>query len=223
MTTASFMTGSVAQRLGPSRRRSPAVFTGRSLPEAYTRRSLPPRRVHDHRRPGQTDERADHIDRSGRYPSGTMPQAIEPATKIPLSVARMRPKVSSLWAIRKRRNQCRWANARSTTQCWVPGPEPCSANERGGVSPRLHQLLAGMARGPSVRAAAGQDRFAADPPAVRPEAHMHHQLAERRRPRGEGVPPRRELAGSGPPSLCRLHRRPRGTEQPEDRAGHGMR
>lgn len=37
--------------------------------------------------------------RSGRYPSGTMPQAIEPATKMPLSVARTRPKVSSLWKV----------------------------------------------------------------------------------------------------------------------------
>lgn len=28
--------------------------------------------------------------------------------------------------IRRRRNQCRWAKARSTTQRWVPRPDPCS-------------------------------------------------------------------------------------------------
>jgi len=28
--------------------------------------------------------------------------------------------------MRRRRNQCRWAKARSTTQRWAPRPEPCS-------------------------------------------------------------------------------------------------
>lgn len=33
--------------------------------------------------------------------------------------------------IRRRRNQCRWANARSTTQRWAPSPEPCSVPPAG--------------------------------------------------------------------------------------------
>jgi hypothetical protein len=36
----------------------------------------------------------------------------------------------SQW-IRRRRNQCRWANARSTTQRWVPSPDPCSVAAAG--------------------------------------------------------------------------------------------
>ncbi len=40
--------------------------------------------------------------------------------------------------IRRRRNQCRWANARSTTQRWLPRREPCSVPRRAirGFTPR---------------------------------------------------------------------------------------
>jgi hypothetical protein len=47
--------------------------------------------------------------------------------------------IADLQRIRRRWNQCRWANARSTTHRRLPGPEPCSVPHRAvhGVTPRF--------------------------------------------------------------------------------------
>ncbi len=80
--------------------------------------------------------------------------------------------------IRRRWNQCRWANARSAPRCWRPSPEPCSVPRRAirGFHAEIPDRAAVLV---VVVAAVGRHHVRTAPGPASLAAHGRQRLQER--------------------------------------------